>query len=406
MTFGPAHRLLTCAALALSLGAAGCAAKTPFGAPMAMDQDENGFEVLAKPVNMDATGLARSWAKDADQVGVMINRSPKGVQDTATFVFASRTKPTRMLLVIAAKGGLAAQEIAVSDRTAQGLANATPLTRQQGELLNSKKIFKLADEAGLKGADDVVVLNTRTSAGIVPIALVTDKDGGKYVVMNAANGDPLTPVSQMGGRRLEMHVLVIGAVVLTVAVGAAVYWAIQKWRKKDDNKPTPAPSGQPTAAPTPIPSATPVPTPVPTSAPATPIREIVAGPFGEQFDRLDADHDGRLTLAEYLKPATDDATKRVKSKEFQEFLDKSHGGVVQKADFLAGQERSIANMCGISFSMLDVNQDRGLDRAEVGKALKDAEFEAADTNRDAKLSNNEYLVAFARQEAVYANYYR
>lgn len=406
MTFGPAHRLLTAACLTFALGAAGCA-KAPFtGAPMPIEADEDGFDALAKPINMEAVALAKTWSRDADQVGVMINRSPRGVQDTATFVFASRAKGERMLLVIAAKGGVTAQEIAINDRTAQGLANAAPLTKQQGELLNSKKLFKMAEAAGLKNAEDVVVLNTRTSGGVTPVAIVSDASATKYIVMNGATGDPLTPVSTMGGKRLQVHILVIGAVVLTVAVGAAVFWAVKKWREKDHDKPTPKPSGQPSSQPTPIPSATPVPTPVPTSQPATPIREVLAPAFGEMFDRLDGDKDGRLTLNEYLKPAADDATKRVKTKEFQEFIDRGHSGVVTRNDFLAGIERSVAHMCGISFSMLDQNQDRGLDRGEVGKALKDDEFQAADTNGDAKLTNNEYLVAFAKKEAIYAGYYR
>lgn len=405
MKFGPAHRLLTAACLTFALGAAGCA-KAPFtGAPVPMEADEDGFDALAKPINMEAVALAKSWSRDADQVGVMINRSPKGVQDTATFVFASKAKRERMLLVIAAKGGVTAQEIAINDRTAQGLANAAPLTKKQGELLNSKKLFKMAEAAGLKQAEDVVVMNTRTSGGVTPVAIVSDASATHYIVMNGATGDPMTPVSVMGGKRLQVHILVIGAVVLTVAVGAAVFWAVKKWREKGD-KPTPKPSSQPSSAPTPIPSATPVPTPVPTSAPATPIREIIAPAFTEQFERLDGDKDGKLTQAEYLKPAQDDATKRVKTKEYAEFLDRGHNGAVTKNDFLAGMERSIAHMCGISFSMLDQNQDRGLDRGEVGKALKDDEFGAADTNRDAKLSNAEYLVAFAKKEAIYANYYR
>ena len=114
MTFGPAHRLMTAASLALALGLTGCA-QSPFaGAPLPMEAEEDGFDALAKPVNMEAVALAKSWARDADQVGVMINRSPKGVQDTATFVFASKGKRERMLLVIAAKGGVTAQEIALS----------------------------------------------------------------------------------------------------------------------------------------------------------------------------------------------------------------------------------------------------------------------------------------------------
>lgn len=406
MTFGPAHRLLTAAALALTLGVAGCATAPIPGTAGAFDLDEDGFAALSKPVNMDAQVLARTWAKDADQVGVMINRSPKGVQDTATFVFAAKSKKQRMLIVIASKGGLSAQEVAMSDRTAQGLANAAPLTKQQGSLLNSKQLFKMAEETGLKNAEDVVVMNTRGSSGVMPIAIVTDATATHYVVMNATSGDPLTPVSVMGGKRLQVHILVIGAVVLTVAVGAAVYWAVKKWREKPDAKPTPTPSGQPTSAPTPIPTASPVPTPVPTSAPASPIREVIAGAFTEQFARLDADNDGKLTMAEYLKPATDDATKRVKTKEYQEFIDRSHGNSVSKADFLSGIERSVTHMCGISFSMLDANQDRGLDRGEVGKGLKDDEFQTADTNNDTKLSNGEYLFAFAKKEAVYASYYR
>ena len=240
-------------------------------------------------------------------------------------------------------------------------------------------------------------MNTRANGTVIPVAIVSDAAAQKYIVMNAANGDPMTPVSQMGGKRVQVHILVIGAVVLTVAVGAAVFWAVKKWREKGD-KPTPKPSSQPSSGPTPnptpIPSATPVPTPVPTSAPASPIKEILAPAFSEMFERLDGDHDGKLTQAEYLKPAQDDATKRVKTKEYAEFLDRAHN------------ERSVSHMCGISFSMLDQNQDRGLDRGEVGKALKDDEFAAADTNRDAKLSNGEYLVAFARKEAIYAGYYR
>lgn len=406
MTFGPAHRLLTAAALALTLGVAGCA-QAPVPGMAGVGIEEDGFSALSKPVNMEAVGVARGWSKDADQVGVMINRSPKGVQDTATFVFASKAKKGRMLIVIATKGGLTAQEVAMSDRTAQGLANAAPLTKQQGELMNSKKLFKMAEDAGLKNAEDVVVMNTRGSAGTMPIAIVTDASSTHYMVMNANSGDPITPVSVMGGKRLQVHILVIGAVVLTVAVGAAVYWAVKKWREKPDNKPTPAPTNAPTTAPTAIPTAPPVPTPVPTSAPASPIREVLAGAFGEQFDRLDADNNGKLTMGEYLKPAQDDATKRVKTKEFQEFIDRSHAANgVSKAEFLSGIERSVTNMCGISFSMLDGNQDRGLDRAEVGKALKDDEFQAADTNNDTKLSNNEYLFAFAKKEAVYATYYK
>lgn len=409
MTFGPAHRLVTAAALALTFGVTGCAQTPLAGAPLPFEAEENGFEALAKPINMEAVALAKTWSRDADQVGVMINRSPKGVQDTATFVFASKAKRERMLLVIAAKGGVTAQEIAINDRTAQGLANAAPLTKQQGSLLNSKKLFKMAEAAGLKGAEDVVVLNTRASGKVLPVAIVSDAAANKYIVMNASNGDPLTPVSQMGGKRLQVHIIVIGAVVLTVAVGAAVFWAVKKWRERGDKptpKPSSQPSGQPTPQPTAIPSASPLPTPVPTSQPATPIREVIAGAFGEQFDRLDADKDTKLTLAEYLKPATDDATKRVKTKEYQEFLDRSHKGAVTKGDFLSGMERSVAHMCGISFSMLDQNQDRGLERGEVGKALKDDEFSGADTNRDGKLSNNEYLLAFAKKEAIYAGYYR
>jgi hypothetical protein len=329
----------------------------------------------------------------------MVNRSPKGVQDSATYVFASRAAKTRMLLVIASSAGLQAQEIAANDRQAEGLANALPLTEKQGELLSSKKIFKLAEAAGLKGAEDVVVMNTRVKDKAVPLAIVTDDAGQSYMVMNAVTGEPMSPVQKLGARTVQMHILIIGGVVLAVAVGAAVWWAVKKWR--DHGKPQPQPSDHPN----PIPTATPVPTPVPTSKPSGSIQQILAGPFGAQFDRLDIDHDGKLTQTEYVRAAQDDATKRLKTNEYAEFLDANHDQQVTKSEFLAGMERSIAALEQMSFSMLDGDQNGGLDAREVQATVKGDEFGAADTNHDGKLSLSEYMVPFARQQASFAQYY-
>jgi hypothetical protein len=390
-------RLLASAALVASLGA-GCA-KLPM-ASMPSQLSEDGFDAMSSPINMEATTVAKRWAKDAVQVGVMINRSPRGVQDQATYMFASKRNTSRMLIVIASNGSLQAQELAVNEQGAKGLANALPLTKELGAPLNSKKLFKKAEFAGLQNAEDVVVMNIKGDNGqTVPVALVTDQGGQNYVVLNALDGSALTAPAKMGARRVQMHILIIGGVVLAVAVGAAVWWAVKKWR--DHGKPSPAPS----AVPTPIPTATPVPTPVPTSKPSTKVGEILAGPFGAQFDRLDADKDGRLTFDEYLAPAKDDATKRVKTTEYKEFLDLSHRNAVSRVEFLQGKERSIASLCQMSFSMLDSDQNSGLDRNETSTAVPADEFRDADTNNDGKLSMAEYMVPFAKKEASFAQYY-
>lgn len=402
MSKRPSLRLLTAFALVASLGA-GCA-KLPLSAGMPAQLGEDGFDALSSPINLQASDVAKRWASDAVQVGVMINRSPKGVQDQATYVFASRRNTSRMLIVIASAAGLQAQELAVNEEGAKGLQAALPLTKELGAPLNSKKLFKQAEFAGLQNAEDVVVMSVKGENGKAqPVALVTDQGGQNYIVLNAVDGTALTAPAKMGARRVQMHILIIGGVVLAVAVGAAVWWAVKKWR--DHGKPTPAPSTGPSAAPTPIPSATPVPTPVPSSKPASKVSEILAGPFGAQFDRLDANHDGRLTFDEYLAPAKDDATKRVKTAEYKEFLDLSHRSAVTRVEFLQGKERSVASLCQMSFSMLDSDQNSGLDRNETSTAVPADEFGAADTNRDGKLSLAEYLVPFAKKEASFAQYY-
>lgn len=393
-------RLLTAAALVASFGT-GCA-QTPFSAmPQALS--ENGFDALSSPVNTEATALARTWAKDAIQTGVMINRSPKGVQDTATYVFASKRIKSKMLIVIASGAGLQAQELAVNDQAAKGLASAMPLTKELGAPLNSKKLFKKAEYAGLANAEDVVVMTVKGEDGkAMPVAIVTDRDGKNYVVLNALDGAALSAPTKLGARKVQVHILIIGGVVLAVAVGAAVWWAVKKWREKDH--PTPQPSSS--AQPTPVPSATPLPTPVPTSKPSTKIAEILAGPFGAQFDRLDANRDGKLTFDEYLLPAKDDATKRVKTNEYKEFLDTAHRGTVSRVEFLNGKERSVASLGQMSFSMLDADQNSGLDRTEAGTAVSAEAFRDADSNGDGKLSYAEYLTPFAKSEASFAQYYQ
>ena len=393
-------RLLAATALVASF-ATGCA-KVPF-ATMPAVQAEDGFDALSSPVNAEATATARAWAKDAFQVGVMINRSPKGVQDTATYVFASKRNKTKMLIVIASKAGMQAQELAVNDQAAKGLANAMPLTKELGAPLNSKKLFKKAEYAGLANAEDVVVMTVKGENGrALPVAIVTDKDGKNYITLNALDGSALSAPAKLGARKVQVHILVIGGVVLAVAVGAAVWWAVKKWREKDQPKPQPTPS----AVPTPVPTATPIPTPVPTSKPSTQIGEILAGPFGAQFDRLDANRDGKLTFDEYLAPAKDDATKRVKTTEYKEFLDTAHRGAISRAEFLNGKERSVASLGQMSFSMLDSDSNAGLDRSESAGSVSDADFRDADTNRDGKLSFAEYLAPFAKKEASFAQYYQ
>jgi hypothetical protein len=395
-------RLLTAATLVATFGA-GCA-KAPF-ASMPAVVSEDGFDALSSPVNAEATAVARNWAKDAFQAGVMINRSPKGVQDTATYVFASKKNKTRMLIVIAANGTLQAQELAVNEQTAKGLAAAMPLTKQLGAPLNSKKLFKQAEAAGLENAEDVVVMTVKGEGGsAMPVAIVTDKSGQNYITLNALNGQALSAPAKLGARKVQVHILVIGGVVLAVAVGAAVWWAVKKWREKgSNNHPTPQPSSS--AVPTPVPTATPLPTPVPTSKPSTKVYEILEGPFGAQFDRLDASKDGKLTFDEYLAPAKDDATKRVKTSEYKEFIDTAHRGAVSRVEFLQGKERSIGSLAQMSFSMLDSDQNSGLDRAESGSVVNAEAFRSADTNGDGKLSLAEYLVPFAKNEATFAQYY-
>lgn len=395
----PLRAALTAAVIA-SL-AAGCAQAPVLTGALPVSAIEDGMEVLAKPVNQQAVALARTWQRDARQVGVMINRSPKGVQDVATFVFASPRAKTRMLIVIASKGGLVAQELAVNDRTAEGLATASPITQAHGKLVSSKKIFKKAEYAGLKDAEDMVVVNAPIEGKTTPVAIVTDGAGDHYLVMNAVTGEPLSSVAKVSGRSVQVHVLIIGGVVLAVAVGAAVWWAVKRWRKGGD-KPDPRPSGQPS----PIPTASPLPTPVPSSKPATPVGAILAGPFGDMFDRLDTDRDGALTITEYLRPAKDATTERVKTNEWREFIDARHQSKVSKREFLAGIERSVANLCGMSFSMLDSDQNGGLDPAETASAVPTSEFRQADTNGDGKLSQAEYMVPFAKKEAMFAPHYK
>jgi hypothetical protein len=148
-----------------------------------------------------------------------------------------------------------------------------------------------------------------------------------------------------------------------------------------------------------------VPTPVPTSKPSSKVSEVLAGPFGAQFDRLDASRDGKLTFDEYLAPAKDDATQRVKTAEYKEFLDTAHRGAISRVEFLQGKERSIASLCQMSFSMLDSDQNSGLDRNETSTAVAAEEFRSGDTNGDGKLSLAEYMVPFAKKEASFAQYY-
>ena len=397
-------RLLIAASLVTSF-AAGCA-KTPFG-PQAVPVGMEEMDALSSPVNNEAVSLARTWKRDATQVGVMINRSPKGVQDKATYVFASRQARMRMLIVIATAQGLQAQEVAVNERTAEALASSQAITEKQGNLLNSKKLFKKAEHAGLRGAEDLVITQVRENGKTLPVAIVTDATGQNYMVMNALTGEAMTGVSKLGARKVQVHILVIGAAVVAVAVGAAVWWAVKKWREKDNKPtPTPQPTGQPTSQPTPFPTATPVPTPVPTSKPSGKVAELVAGPWGDMFARLDSDKDGVLTITEYLKPAKDETTQRVKDTEWREFIDVRHTGKVDRNGFLMGVERSLNNLCDMSFSMLDSNQNGGLDTAEAGNAVKQADFAAADTNRDGSLSRAEYIVPFVKKEALFAPHYK
>jgi hypothetical protein len=240
-------------------------------------------------------------------------------------------------------------------------------------------------------------MNARSEKGVMPIALVLDGEGKRYMALNAVTGEPLTGVQTSGVRHVQFHLLIIAAVVV---VGAAVAFGVYEWRKHHD--PKPQPSGN---VPTPPPPSV-APSTVPTSHPATDIGRILAGPFGDMFDRLDADKDGSLTLAEYLRPAPDGTTVKVKTDEFQQFIDPRNSGKATRAQFLAGIEKSVQNKASMSFSMLDQNQDSGLDGQELSGELQPHEISSADTNHDGKLSQAEYSVPFAQHEGVFAAYYK
>jgi hypothetical protein len=388
-------RVVTAAALIASLGLVGCG-RANLVAPTAME--DASFDALSKPVNVPATAAAKAWQADATQVATMCNRSPRGVQDQATYVFSSNRDKDHLLLVIASNGGLQSRLINMSDRAADGLRGLLPLTQKQVQLLNSKNIFKQAEHLGLTGAQDAIIMNGRSDQGVMPIALVLDGEGKRYMAINAVTGEPLTGVQTAGVRHVQFHLLIIAAVVV---VGAAVAFGVYEWRKHHD--PKPQPSGN---VPTPPPAPSAAPTTVPTSHPATDIGRILAGPFGDMFDRLDADKDGSLTLAEYLRPAPDGTTIKVKTDEFQQFIDPRKAGKVTRAQFLAGIEKSVQNKAAMSFSMLDQNQDSGLDAQELSGDLQPHEISDADTNHDGKLSQAEYSVPFATHEGVFAAYYK
>ena len=68
-------RLLTAAALALTLGVAGCA-QAPLPGMAGMGIEEDGFSALAKPVNMEAVTVARGWASTEEALSAIPRSFP------------------------------------------------------------------------------------------------------------------------------------------------------------------------------------------------------------------------------------------------------------------------------------------------------------------------------------------
>lgn len=122
---------------------------------------------------------------------------------------------------------------------------------------------------------------------------------------------------------------------------------------------------------------------------------------GEVFDRMDANHDGKL----------DRADRSARIGERFDRMDADHNGALTKAEFVAAHERPMAGaeggrmgpggggmgrmhagmrmMRGMGMMQgMDTDQDRAISRAEfLAGALK--RFDAADGNHDGKLTPEE-----------------
>jgi len=98
--------------------------------------------------------------------------------------------------------------------------------------------------------------------------------------------------------------------------------------------------------------------------------------LADTFAQLDADHNGRLTGKEW--PAT--------TSEFDR-MDHNHDGAVSKDEFL-NLDRERTRREGL-FRVLDKNHDGRLSRAEWRKDAED--FDRRDRNHDGSLSKDEYV---------------
>lgn len=256
MPIKPSARLALIATLVASF-AAGCA-RVPTGV-YSTGHQAGGFSALAKPVSADASAAALKWQKDAVQVGVSISRSFSDADDVATYVFASKHSPKAMLVVANTGDGFKAQEVPLSDNSAAGLANTLPLADPDGTLLDSKILFADAEQAGLAKASDLVVLNSHHGTVSSVMAVVTDEADQNCLLLDAKTGKPLTHVTRLAQRNVQMHEL-IAAVVVVATLGTVVIVAAKKLLSHFFHpKPKPAPSASPSASPSPVVSAPPQP---------------------------------------------------------------------------------------------------------------------------------------------------
>jgi Ca2+-binding EF-hand superfamily protein len=150
-------------------------------------------------------------------------------------------------------------------------------------------------------------------------------------------------------------------------------------------------------------------------------RNELPEPLREQFDRLDANHDGRISPEELqrgmasimprrrpsdmiyvLIEMTDhdlDATKEVqRAYDILRRLDKNKNGKIDPEELKAEQEQLIKARIDALFKDLDTNGDGRISREEARGQIR-ADFDRIDTNHDGFIERNELLRAAEQRPA-------
>ena len=111
--------------------------------------------------------------------------------------------------------------------------------------------------------------------------------------------------------------------------------------------------------------------------------------LAERFDRMDQDKDGRLSADERPKPR-DMRRKRGGHGGWMQRADTDKDGRISRAEAQAMQAKA-----GDRFEKMDVNKDGYVDRSDMQARVaqkRDAFFVGADSNRDGRLSRDEFVV--------------